>query len=102
MELFFNYSYFDFAIYGVENASYFFYNKSSSELTIAESAALSAQVITPHFTNPINAAKICKEEQKRVLTRLEMEGKLPPGEAEKAVELFWKKFDRSIYFIERE
>lgn len=54
IELYFNVSYFGRSAYGIEAASRVYFNKSSSELTLPESALLVALLKSPRDYDPVN------------------------------------------------
>lgn len=92
LELVLNYHHFDGGIYGVENISYFYFKKSSSQLAPAESALIVAQM-RGLFYSPLLSSDRCKRTQLALLKKLEESGTLDTGEAERQVELFWQNFD---------
>lgn len=92
LELLLNYYYFDFTIYGIENASHFYFGKTVSELNRAESALLVAQ-LRGGLNSPLRSSERCRFWQLNILKMLENEGKLAKGEAEREVELFWESYD---------
>ena len=54
-------------VYGIENASYYYFNKSSSELTLAEASILAGIPKSPRNYSPILNYDKSKERQKSVL-----------------------------------
>ena len=54
-------------VYGIENASYYYFNKSSSELTLAEASILAGIPKSPSNYSPILNYDSAKERQKLVL-----------------------------------
>jgi len=54
-------------VYGVENASYYYFNKSASELSIAEASMIAGIPKSPSNYSPLNNLKNAKERQALVL-----------------------------------
>lgn len=57
-------------IYGIENASFYYFNKSSSELTLAEASILAGIPKSPSNYSPLLNYKKSKERQKIVLNSM--------------------------------
>jgi len=57
-------------IFGIENASKYYFNKSSSELSIAEASILAGIPKSPSYYSPINNEENAKERQKTVLNAM--------------------------------
>ena len=55
-------------VFGIENASKYYFNKSSSNLTLAEASMLAGIPQSPSNLSPINNPEAAKERQKIVLT----------------------------------
>ncbi len=67
LEGYLNTIYYGHGAYGIEAASRYFFNKSASELTIAESAMLAAIPKGPTYYSPYNNMENAKNRQKRIL-----------------------------------
>lgn len=75
LEIYLNESPYGGTIYGVEEASRAFFNKSSSEVTLAESAYLAAIPQAPTYLSPYgNNREALNERQKLVLERMRING----------------------------
>ena len=57
-------------VYGIENASYYYFNKSASDLNLAEASILAGIPNNPTLYSPINNYENSKERQKKVLTAM--------------------------------
>lgn len=55
-------------VFGIENASKYYFNKSASDLTLAEASMLAGIPQSPNNLSPINNPEAAKERQKIVLT----------------------------------
>ncbi|WP_229683082.1 transglycosylase domain-containing protein [Virgibacillus oceani] len=67
LEGYLNTIYYGHGAYGIEAASRYFFNKSASELTIAESAMLAAIPKGPTYYSPYNDMENAKKRQNRIL-----------------------------------
>jgi len=57
-------------MYGIENASKFYFNKSAKDLNLEEASILAGIPNSPNNYSPINNYKLSKKRQKNVLTRM--------------------------------
>ena len=73
-------------IYGIENASQFYFSKSASELTLEEGATLAAIIKSPGFFDPIQHKERCLKRRNLVLFEMEKDGKISKETAQKARE----------------
>jgi len=74
------------SVYGIEEASQSFFNKSSKDITIAESAYLAALPQAPTFYSPYGNNRGSLDERKNlVLSRMLEEGFITQGEYDKAL-----------------
>ena len=73
-------------MYGIENASNYYFNKSSKDLSLAESAMLVAIPKSPTNYSPINNYDLAKERQKLVLSGMVRNGYITEEEMTKAYE----------------
>lgn len=74
LEGYLNSIYFDHGIYGIEDASLFYFNKSSKDLTIAEAAMLAAIPKGPTIYSPIENPLKNKERKDLILKELLNDG----------------------------
>ncbi len=74
LEGYLNSIYFDHGIYGIEDASLFYFNKPSKDLTIAESAILAAIPKGPTIYSPIKNPQNNKERKDLILKELLQDG----------------------------
>lgn len=70
IELYMNIIYLGSGAYGVETASYTYFNKSSADLTIAEAALIAGLAQAPEGYNPYNQPEKAKNRQKLVLGKM--------------------------------
>ena len=71
-------------VYGIENASYYYFNKSSSELSIAEAAILAGIPKSPNNYSPILNYSNSKNRQYLVLNAMVQNGYITKSEMEEA------------------
>ena len=72
-------------VFGIENASEYYFNKSASELTLAEASMLSGIPQSPSNLSPISNPENAKERQEIVLTLMENNNKITQSEKEEAL-----------------
>lgn len=71
-------------VYGIENASYYYFNKSSKELTLAEASMLAGIPKSPSNYSPITNEEQAKERQKSVLSAMVKNKYITESEMEEA------------------
>lgn len=86
LENYLNVIYYGNNIYGIENASQFYFSKSASELTLEEGATLAAIIKSPGFFDPIQHKERCLQRRNLVLFEMEKDGKISKEIAQKARE----------------
>lgn len=86
LENYLNVIYYGNNIYGIENASQFYFSKSASELTLEEGATLAAIIKSPGFFDPIQHKEPCLQRRNLVLFEMEKDGKISKETAQKARE----------------
>lgn len=86
LENYLNVIYYGNNIYGIENASQFYFSKSASELTLEEGATLAAIIKSPGFFDPIQHKERCLKRRNLVLSEMEKDGKISQEVAQKARE----------------
>lgn len=86
LENYLNVIYYGNNIYGIENASQFYFSKSASELTLEEGATLAAIIKSPGFFDPIQQKERCLKRRNLVLSEMEKDGKISQEVAQKARE----------------
>lgn len=93
IELYMNIIYLGDGAYGVETASYTYFNKPASDLTIAEAALIAGLAQSPEGRNPWNYPDKAKARQELVLGKMLECGYISSGEYEeaKAQELVYEK-----------
>lgn len=74
LEIYLNSLYFGHGIYGVEDASLFYFGKHAYQLTLAESSMLIGISNAPSYYSPLINYNRCKEKQKNILYKLYKEG----------------------------
>ena len=72
-------------VFGIENASEYYFDKSASELTLAEASMLAGIPQSPSNLSPISNPENAKERQKIVLTLMENNNKITAKEKEEAL-----------------
>lgn len=72
-------------VFGIENASEYYFNKSASELTLAEASMLAGIPQSPSNLSPISNPENAKERQEIVLTLMENNNKITQSEKEEAL-----------------
>jgi 1A family penicillin-binding protein len=84
LEQYLNQIYYGHAAYGVESASKLYFHKSSSELTLAESALLAGVPKGPKYYSPYMDKERAKERQKIVLQKMVEHGYITQNQASRA------------------
>ena len=74
LQIYLNSIYLGHGVYGIENASQFYFGKDASELTIAESCLLIGMNRAPEYYSPIKYRENAKRIQQVVLNRFIKEG----------------------------
>jgi penicillin-binding protein 1A len=74
LELYINAIYFQNGIYGIEQASQFYFNKPASQLTLGESALLAAIPNNPQFYDPLTHLANTKKRQEWILVKMKEQG----------------------------
>ena len=72
-------------IYGIENASKYYFNKKAKDLTLAEASILAGIPKSPSNYAPIKHPKKAKERQKLILNSMEKEGYISKKDKNKAI-----------------
>ena len=70
LESYLNTIYYGHGIYGIENASRFYFNKPTSQLTLNESCVLAGLIKSPSYYSPINNYTNCIDRRNLVLEEL--------------------------------
>lgn len=93
IELYMNIIYLGSGAYGVETASYTYFNKSSADLTIAEAALIAGLAQAPEGYNPYNQPEKAKNRQKLVLGKMLECGYIDQEQYDEAIaqELIYEK-----------
>lgn len=84
LELYLNSIYFGHGIFGIENASQFYFGKSAQSLDIAESAMLAALVKSPNRYSPFKNAEKCLTRRNFILGLMQEQGYISAAEADEA------------------
>ena len=72
-------------VFGIENASEYYFDKSANELSLAEASMLAGIPQSPSNLSPISNPENAKERQKIVLTLMENNNKITAKEKEEAL-----------------
>ena len=84
LETYLNEIYLGPGVYGVEAASQYYFGKSVSQLTLAESALLAGLARNPGLYSPFRDPEAAKSRRNIVLSRMEELGMITPAEAQAA------------------
>jgi len=76
LEGYLNSIYFDHGIYGIEDACLFYFNKSSTDISLTEAASLASIPKGPIYYSPINNPENNKKRRNIVLNELYKDGKI--------------------------
>jgi len=79
-------------VFGIENASQYYFNKSASELSLAESSILAGIPQSPSNYSPLFNLELAKKRQKTVLTLMYNNKNISSDEVDSA-------FNEELYFI---
>ncbi|MBN2544423.1 MAG: transglycosylase domain-containing protein [Spirochaetes bacterium] len=93
LQIYLNSIYLGHGIYGIANASQFYFGKDASELTVSEAALLIGMNRAPEIYSPIKNRDHAMNIQKVVLNQFVKEGFLSKDESELEFNRFWKRFD---------
>lgn len=85
LEGYLNSIYFDHGIYGIEDASMFYFHKHASELSLVESAALAAIPKGPSIYSPLNHPENNRSRRNLILNELEKDGVISEDAYEEAI-----------------
>ena len=80
LELYLNEMYFGNQAYGIESATNIYFDKSARNLTLSESAFLSAIIASPYSYDPITNYNAVKTRQEQILYRMKNKGKITDDE----------------------
>ena len=94
LQIYLNSIYLGHGIYGIANASQFYFNKEASELTISEAALLIGMNRSPEIYSPIKSRENAERIQKVVLNQFIKEGFISKSESKLEIDRFWRKFDQ--------
>lgn len=86
LENYLNVIYYGNNIYGIENASQFYFSKSASQLSLEEGATLAALIKSPGLFDPIQHKERCIKRRNLVISEMEKDGKITSEDAQKARE----------------
>ncbi|MDO4179014.1 MAG: biosynthetic peptidoglycan transglycosylase [Phascolarctobacterium sp.] len=84
IELYLNTTYFGAGAYGIKQASYKYFDKAPSALTLAESAIIAALPYAPSALNPLENPLGCRKRQLLVLTKMHEYGYINDAQLEEA------------------
>jgi penicillin-binding protein 1A len=84
LEMYLNQVFWGHNTYGVQTAAKSYFNKSASDLTLAESAMMAGIIQAPEDFSPFRNFKLAKERQKLVLNRMVQLGWITQAEADEA------------------
>lgn len=81
LEIYLNIIYFGNGCFGIEDASQFYFNKSASDLSIAESATLAGIIKSPKLYNPLTHYENCLQRRNLVIRQMENCGYISENDA---------------------
>ena len=93
LEIYLNYMPMGPGTYGVETASKFFFKKSASDVTLAESAVLAVLLSGPNRFDPYRNPNLARDRQYFVLERMIQFGYTTLEEADASFDEYWDNFD---------
>lgn len=93
LQIYLNSIYLGHGIYGIANASQFYFGKSAAELTIAEAALLIGMNRSPENYSPIKYRENAKRIQKVVLNQFHKEDYISKKDMVLEITRFWRNFD---------
>ena len=73
-------------VLGIENASYYYFNKSAKDLTLAESSMLAGIPKAPNVYSPLNNLETAENRQAIILSNMVRNNKISKEEMDKALE----------------
>lgn len=94
LQIYLNSIYLGHGIYGIANASQFYFGKDASELNIAEAALLIGMNRAPEIYSPIKSREKAEKVQRVVLSQLIDKGYISKDESKLEIDRFWKNFDQ--------
>ena len=71
MEIYLNVIYFGNSCFGIEDASQFYFSKTTEQLTIEESAMLAGLIKSPKLYSPIENYDVCLKRRNLVLNQMQ-------------------------------
>lgn len=86
MEFYINNIYFGNQQYGVEAASVYYFQKSSSELSLAEYAYLAAIPNSPNYYDPVKHPEHTKKRQEKILKDMHSQGMISDSKYKKSLQ----------------
>ena len=98
LEGYLNSIYFDHGIYGIDDAAWFYFNKSSADVSLAEAAALASIPKGPIYYSPINNPENNYTRRCLVLEEMYEDGKITKDDLDEAKETeleFYGNLDRT-------
>ncbi|OHD59301.1 MAG: hypothetical protein A2014_10160 [Spirochaetes bacterium GWF1_49_6] len=96
LELYFNQMYFGHGCYGIEAAALFFFQKSVSDLNLAEASFLVGLVQAPSRYSPIFQPYLSQKRHWTVLVSMVSMGFITQDEAQNSFENFWENYTTSF------
>lgn len=84
LELYLNTTYFGAGAYGIKQATYKYFNKAPSALTLAEAAVIAALPYAPSALNPLENPMGCRKRQLLVLTKMNEYGHINEAQLKEA------------------
>ncbi|MBN1214534.1 MAG: transglycosylase domain-containing protein [Candidatus Lokiarchaeota archaeon] len=94
LQIYLNSIYLGHGIYGIANASQFYFGKDASELSISEAALIIGMNRAPEIYSPIKSRENAQRIQKVVLNQFVKEGFISKAESKLEIDRFWRKFDQ--------
>lgn len=85
LEIYLNSIYFGNGCYGIENASRYYFNKSSTELTTSESAMLASTINAPSIYDPVSHFDSANKRKELILKLMRDNKKISSDEYEKCI-----------------
>jgi membrane peptidoglycan carboxypeptidase len=89
--MYLNSAFFGHGTYGVEAACRLYFDKSASDVTVAEAAMLAGILSSPNSYSPFRNPSLTRKKQQQVLQRMAEEGYIPQDSVQTQLQEFWQE-----------
>ncbi|MBI4375841.1 MAG: transglycosylase domain-containing protein [Elusimicrobia bacterium] len=94
--MYFNFAYFGYGSFGIEQASRNYFGKSTKSLELAEAAMLVGLIANPNRYSPFESLELAQARQRTVLRRMAKLGFVPDSSVERISEEFWSSMSERL------